>query len=179
MIPNIANPTTLSRSNQRTDEYGGTTENRCRFVLEVVDAVIDIWGASAVGVKICPTDDLEDTASPYEEISKTFKFLVRELVARNIGFINLSRRGCDIKRPQGDSFWTYPSNRPAGSELPPGYDSLDEFGPMIKFPGSKTSLMVNHEYTVSEAERLIDEGKIDLVALGRPFIYNPVSYHLA
>lgn len=47
---------------------------------------------------------------------------------------------------------------------------------MIKYPGSKTMLMVNHEYGVEEAERVIREGVVDLVAFGRPFIYNPVCF---
>jgi 2,4-dienoyl-CoA reductase-like NADH-dependent reductase (Old Yellow Enzyme family) len=68
--------------------------------------------------------------------------------------------------------------RPPGTELPDGYDPVKEFGPMIKFPGSKTLLMVNHEYSVEEAEALVKEGKIDLVCFGRAFMYNPVSWSL-
>ncbi|KAJ4341755.1 hypothetical protein N0V95_007109 [Ascochyta clinopodiicola] len=166
----------LVRSNQRKDKYGGSTENRCRFVLEIVDAVVDIWGPGAVGIKLCPSDDLSDTASPYAETSATYTYLIRQLVARGIGYISLSRRGCELEQNTKDSYLGgYASLRPVGVELPPGYEPLREFGPMIKFAGSKTSLMVNHEYTVEEAERLIREGKIDLVAFGRPFICNPVS----
>lgn len=95
-------------------------------------------------------------------------------MARNLGYINLSRRGCDIGRSQDEFFTAYAQPRPKGTELPPGYDPLVEFGPQIKFPGSKTRLMVNHEYTVEEAEALKKEGKIDIVCFGRPFIYNPV-----
>jgi 2,4-dienoyl-CoA reductase-like NADH-dependent reductase (Old Yellow Enzyme family) len=84
-------------------------------------------------------------------------------VARELGFVTLSRRGHD----------TVP--RLAGTELPPGYEPLHEFGGMIKFPGSKTKLVVNYEYTIEEAEQLIRSDKIDLVQLGRPFIPNPVS----
>ncbi|KAJ4288965.1 hypothetical protein N0V90_011307 [Kalmusia sp. IMI 367209] len=162
----------LSRSNQRTDKYGGSTENRCRFVLEVVDAIVEVWGPNAVGIKICPTDNLADSAISYAEISETYTYLIQQLVVRGLCFINLTRRGCDLGPSQYpvDSF--VPS-RPAGTELPPSYEPLHEFGPMIKFPGSKTRLMVNHEYTVVEAERLLQEGKIDLICFGRPFIYNP------
>jgi 2,4-dienoyl-CoA reductase-like NADH-dependent reductase (Old Yellow Enzyme family) len=163
-----------SRSNQRIDKYGGSVENRCRFLLEVVDAIVGVWGPNAVGIKICPTDDMADTASPYAEVSEAYTYLIRQLVARELGFINLSRRGCNLGRSQDNFFDAHATARPAGTELPPGYEPLHEFGPMIKFPGSKTSLMVNHEYTVEEAERLLQEGKIDLVTFGRPFIYNPV-----
>lgn len=66
------------------------------------------------------------------------------------------------------------SVRPADKALETGYEPLNEFGPLIKFAGSKTALMVNEEYTSDEAERLVEEGKIDLIAFGRPFICNPV-----
>ncbi|KAL3491850.1 hypothetical protein BJX62DRAFT_236702 [Aspergillus germanicus] len=66
-----------------------------------------------------------------------------------------------------------PAVRPEGKELPAGYEPLAQFGSLIKYPGSRTLLMVNHEYTVEEARELIQEGKIDLVTFARPFIYNP------
>lgn len=47
---------------------------------------------------------------------------------------------------------------------------------MVKYPGSKTLLMVNHEYSVEEAERVVREGVVDFVAFGRPFIYNRVCF---
>lgn len=168
-----------SRSNQRTDEYGGSTENRCRFVLEVVDALIAVWGPAAVAIKYCPADTISDTASPYAEISETYTYLTRQLVAREIGYICLCRRGCALERVSHDDFLSKLSTvRPPGTELPDGYNLVKEFGPMIKFPGSKTLLMVNHEYSVGEAEELVREEKIDLVCFGRAFMYNPVSWSL-
>ncbi|KAI9042162.1 uncharacterized protein KD926_006081 [Aspergillus affinis] len=160
-----------SHSNLRTDIYGGSVENRCRFVLEVTDAIIEVWGPRRVGIKICPSDDYNDSAVSFEELSETYNYLIRQLVSRNLGYINLSRRGCAIGRAQDDYFM--PSPRPAGKQLPPNYEPLRQFGHLIKYPGSETMLMVNHEYTVAEADNLVCEGKIDLVTFGRPFIYNP------
>ncbi|KAL2826133.1 hypothetical protein BDW59DRAFT_161259 [Aspergillus cavernicola] len=160
-----------SRSNKRTDNYGGSTENRCRFILEVIDVIIEIWGPGRTGIKICPPDDLQDSAISYDELSETYGYLVPQLVARELGFINLCRRGCLLGDP--DDEVSPPNSRPQGCELPPGYDPLQQFGPMIKYPGSKTKLMVNHGYTPEEANRLVQEGKIDLVTFGRPFISNP------
>ncbi|KAH7112103.1 hypothetical protein B0J11DRAFT_542664 [Dendryphion nanum] len=154
----------LSRSNQRTDKYGGSAKNRCRFVLEVIDAIVEFWSPSVVGIKICPSDNLGDTASPYAEVSETYTYLIKQVVSQELGFIDLSRRGYVLEPGQV---------RLNGTELPRDYEPLHEFGPMIKFPGSKTSLMANHEYTVEEAEKLVQEAKIDMVAFGRPFIYNP------
>ncbi|KAL4886099.1 hypothetical protein BJY04DRAFT_229270 [Aspergillus karnatakaensis] len=155
-----------SRSNTRTDSYGGNTQNRCRCTLEVLDAIIEIWGANRVGIKICPTDDLQDSAVSHAELTETYTYLISQLVHREIAFIDLSRRGAP-------GYETPNSPRPEGCELPDTIDVLEQFGGMIKYPGSRTKLMVNTGYTVSEAERLVTEGKIDLISFARAFIYNP------
>lgn len=163
---------TYSHANLRTDKYGGSVENRCRFVLEVLDAIIDVWGPRRVGIKICPSDDYNDSAVSFKELSATYDYLIKELMKRKLGYINLSRRGCAVAREQDEFFKSSP--RPAGKELPPNYEPIQQFGHLIKYPGSETMLMVNHEYTVEEADNLVKEGKIDLITFGRPFIYNPV-----
>ncbi|TFK54622.1 FMN-linked oxidoreductase [Heliocybe sulcata] len=158
-----------SRSNNRTDAYGGSVENRCRFVLEVVDAIIEVWGPRTVGIKICPTDDYNDSTVSYSELSETYSYLIRQCVARDLAFINLSRRGSVVGHVHDE----FNNPKPVGMELPPGYEPLNEFGPLVKHPESRTMLMVNHEYTVEEAEALVKEGKVDLVTFARPFISNP------
>ncbi|GCB21346.1 N-ethylmaleimide reductase [Aspergillus awamori] len=160
-----------SHSNTRSDEYGGSVENRCRFPLEVLDFIIKVWGPRAVGIKICPTDDYNDTMISYDEIKETYTYLVKELVRRALAFIDLSRRGCDVGRETDDYFRS--QERPQGKELPPKYEPLTDFGPLIKYPGSRTMVMVNHEYTVAEARHLNQKEEIDLVTFARPFIYNP------
>ncbi|KAL4878001.1 hypothetical protein BJY04DRAFT_221575 [Aspergillus karnatakaensis] len=142
-----------SHSNTRTDQYGGSVANRCRFPLEVLDAMIDVWGSCAM------------------ELTDTYTYYIRELMRRDLAFINLSRRGCAVGRETDDYFRSQP--RPGGMELPEGYKPLRQFGHMIKYLGSRTLLLVNHEYTVEEANELVDKGKIDLVSFARPFIYNP------
>jgi 2,4-dienoyl-CoA reductase-like NADH-dependent reductase (Old Yellow Enzyme family) len=143
-------------------------------VLEVADAIIGVWGPRHIGIKICPSDDYNDSVVSYEELSETYDYLIKQLVSRELGYINLSRRSCQVGREQDEYFKSKP--RPQGMELPPNYEPLHQFGHLIRYPGSKTMLMVNHEYTVREANELIKNGKIDLVAFGRPFIYNPVSF---
>ncbi|PYI03523.1 flavo protein NADH-dependent oxidoreductase [Aspergillus sclerotiicarbonarius CBS 121057] len=162
-----------SHSNTRTDQYGGSVENRCRFPLEVLDAIIEVWGPRAVGIKICPSDDYNDTTISYEELTDTYTYYIKELMRRDLAFINLSRRGCDVGRETDSYFRSQP--RPEGKELPPKYEPLAQFGSFIKYPGSRTMLMVNHEYTVEEAADSVRKEKIDLVTFARPFIYNPVS----
>ena len=73
-----------SKTNQREDIYGGSVENRARFLLEVVDALIEVWGAGRVGVHLAPRGDEHDMgdANPKE----TFGYVMQELGKRQIAF---------------------------------------------------------------------------------------------
>lgn len=73
-----------SKTNLREDEYGGSVENRARFLLEVVDALIEVWGAGRVGVHLAPRGDEHDMgdAHPLE----TFGYVMQELGKRQIAF---------------------------------------------------------------------------------------------
>ncbi|MYM34347.1 alkene reductase [Duganella sp. FT94W] len=74
-----------SKTNQRTDQYGGPVENRARLLLEVTDAAIEVWGAGRVGMHLAPRRDSHDMgdANPAE----TFGYVARELGKRKIAFI--------------------------------------------------------------------------------------------
>jgi 2,4-dienoyl-CoA reductase-like NADH-dependent reductase (Old Yellow Enzyme family) len=72
-------------SNQRTDRYGGSIENRARLMLEVTDAVVSVWGARRVGMHLAPrgdTQSMKDSNPP-----ATFGYVARELGRRGIAFI--------------------------------------------------------------------------------------------
>ncbi len=72
-------------SNQRTDKYGGSIENRARFLLEVTDAVVSIWGADRVGVHLAPRGDAHDMGD--SDISSVFHHAARELGKRKLAFL--------------------------------------------------------------------------------------------
>ena len=74
-----------TKTNHRTDNYGGSLENRARLMLEVTDAVISVWGADRVGMHLAPRGDAHDMgdANPLE----TFSYVARELGSRKIVFI--------------------------------------------------------------------------------------------
>ena len=74
-----------TKTNHRTDNYGGSLENRARLMLEVTDAVISVWGADRVGMHLAPRGDAHDMgdANPLE----TFSYVARELGDRKIAFI--------------------------------------------------------------------------------------------
>lgn len=163
-----------SRANQRTDEYGGSVENRCRFILELVDSIASVFdGPEYICVKINPTDHLNDSIVDFGEMKETYTYLITELVKRKVGIINLGRRGAETSPGSGEFFGPLP--RPEGYPLPPGYDPVLDFGKLVKFPGSPTLLMANHDYTVEEADALVGAGKLDMITFARAFIWNPVS----
>ncbi|HEY1084405.1 MAG TPA: alkene reductase, partial [Prosthecobacter sp.] len=72
-------------TNHRTDDYGGSLENRARLMLEVTDAAISVWGADRVGMHLAPRGDAHDMgdANPLE----TFSYVAGELGRRKIAFI--------------------------------------------------------------------------------------------
>jgi 2,4-dienoyl-CoA reductase-like NADH-dependent reductase (Old Yellow Enzyme family) len=72
-------------SNQRTDIYGGTVENRARLMLEVTDACIEVWGAGRVGMHLAPRRDSHDMGD--SDPAATFGYVARELGKRQIAFI--------------------------------------------------------------------------------------------
>ncbi|RYD32680.1 MAG: alkene reductase [Verrucomicrobiaceae bacterium] len=72
-------------SNKRTDEYGGSIENRARFLLEVTDAAVSVWGADRVGVHLAPRGDAHDVGD--SDLSSVFHHAARELGKRGIAFL--------------------------------------------------------------------------------------------
>ncbi|MDP2225978.1 MAG: N-ethylmaleimide reductase [Moraxellaceae bacterium] len=134
-------------SNQRTDAYGGSVENRARFTLEVVDAVIGAWDAAHVGIRISPLgifNGLDD-----KDGLEMGLYLAAELGKRGLAYLHLS-----------EPDW---AGGPAHS---------DEFRAELRarFPGP---IIGAGGYTVEKAERLLAAGYIDAAAFGRAYIANP------
>ncbi|KPM41921.1 hypothetical protein AK830_g4671 [Neonectria ditissima] len=158
-----------SRANKRTDKYGGSVENRCRFTLEVADAIAEIFGGPEfLCVKLNPTDYLNDSVVQFDEMKEVYTYLIRELVKRKMGIINISRRGSGPYRGTVDFI-----ARPEGYPIPAGYDPVLDFGKLVKFPGSPSLLMANHDYTVEEADELVRGGQLDMITFATLFICNP------
>src|ERR1700683_1646885 len=72
-------------SNQRTDDYGGSLENRARLMLEVADAVISVWGPGRVGMHLAPRGDAHDMGDSNR--AATFGYVARELGQRKLAFL--------------------------------------------------------------------------------------------
>jgi len=73
------------KTNRRTDSYGGSIENRARLLLEVVDAVVSVWGAGRVGVHLAPRGDSQDMGD--SNPLATFGYVARELGRRGLAFL--------------------------------------------------------------------------------------------
>lgn len=72
-------------SNKRADEYGGTVENRARFLLEVTEAVTSVWGADRVGMHLAPRGDSHDVGD--SDLSAVFHYVAKELGKRSLAFL--------------------------------------------------------------------------------------------
>lgn len=134
-------------SNQRTDAYGGSLENRARLVLEVVDAVAGSWQADRVGIRLSPLgifNGLDDTGS--EDMAL---YLAEQLSCRGMAYLHLSEPDWAGGPALTDDF---------RQQLRRHYT-----GPLIAAGG----------YDTAKAERLLAAGLIDAVAFGRAFIANP------
>jgi len=87
------------KTNHRTDDYGGPVEHRARLLLEIVDALISVWGAGRVGVHLAPRGDSHDMGD--SDRLGTFSYVARELGKRHVAFLCVRERlGPDRIGPQ-------------------------------------------------------------------------------
>ncbi len=137
-----------SRSNQRTDEYGGSLENRFRFFAQVLEAVLEILPPERVGVRLSPNGVFNDMGAP--DFRETFLYATGRLNDLKLGYLHVM---------DGLAFGFHEQGEPMTlAEFRPRFDQL---------------IMANCGYTRESAEAAIGDGLADLVAFGRPFISNP------
>jgi len=135
-------------SNQRTDRYGGSIENRARFVLEVADAVIKAIGKDKVGIRLSPFGVFNDMPL-YDAMEADYAWLAQQLNARGLAYIHLVDHS-SMGAP------TVPASMKA------------TFRSMFK-----GTLILSGGYDAARAESDLAAGKCDLVAVGKPFLANP------
>ena len=135
-------------SNQRTDAFGGSIENRARFVLEVVDAVVKAVGKDKVGIRLSPFGVFNDMPV-YPELADEYAYLAEQLNARGLVYIHLV------------------DHSPMGAPAVP-----DSIKAMFR-KTFKGALILSGGYDAVRADKDIADGRCDLVAFGRPFLANP------
>lgn len=137
-----------SKTNQRTDCYGGSVENRFRFLKEILEAIVTLWPANRVGVRLSPNGNFNDMGS--SDFRETFTYAARQLNAYALAYLHVV---------DGLAFGFHEQGEPM---------TLPEFRAVFAGP-----LMGNCGYTQATAEAAIASSHADLIAFGRPYLSNP------
>lgn len=137
-------------SNKRTDEYGGSIENNSRFILEVMQELINAIGGNKVGLKISPLH-------PYAGIVldnpvATFTYLIEELNKLDFAFVELMKRS-----PMFPPIPSYPTD-----------DEIELFGKLVKH-----TLIANTAYNKESGEAELKKGIAEIISYGALFLANP------
>ncbi|BBE17834.1 2,4-dienoyl-CoA reductase [NADPH] [Aquipluma nitroreducens] len=135
-------------SNVRIDNYGGSIENRCRFVLEVVAAVAEAIGKDQTGIRLSPYGVASDMPH-YPEIDETYNYLSEQLNKLGIAYIHVVDHSAM-----------------GAPEVPA------ELKKLIR-KNFRNTIILSGGYEAERAEADLQSGLGDLVAFGRPFINNP------
>lgn len=136
-----------SNSNQRTDGYGGSKQNRIRFLVEVTRAVVEEVGAERTGVRLSPFITFKDMGDP--EILETIMLAAKELQDLGVTYIHLCEADWDDAPEVPESF---------RQELRSVF---------------KNTIIVTGNYTPDRADDVITKGYADLIGFGRKFLTNP------
>jgi N-ethylmaleimide reductase len=133
-------------ANQRTDAYGGPVENRARFLREVTEAVIGVWGADRVGVRLSPTSAFNDMSD--SDPHKTFGHAASVLNGIKVGYIHVVEPAAEKQGPGGRVSRVIRTNY-------------------------RGTLIANGGYDLKSGNAAIASGETDLVSYGVLFLANP------
>ena len=164
-------------TNQRTDRYGGSPENRCRFLFEVVEGVCKVWGADRVGVRLSPHHNtpkgwtpgvdahapLDKHGDPTSVVCDTEPMVVYDCAVRGLDPFGLAY--LHLIEPRWNAAGGDAANAAAMAkpvEFCKRYRSMYH-GKIMSASG----------FTPETAEKCLDDGYADAVAFGRYFISNP------
>lgn len=138
-------------SNHRTDEYGGSIENRARFFFEVLDAIKQVIPQEKIGARFNPSLDGVFGMTMDEETIPTFEYIIKKLNDYNLAYIHLSEPFTDV------------------SDIPYAVEHIAKhFRPLYN-----GTLMINSGFDQASANEVIESGNADLVAFGKLYISNP------
>jgi N-ethylmaleimide reductase len=142
-----------SRTNQRTDRYGGSIENRCRFLSETVDALVDVWGSDRVAVRLSPYGVANESGD--DDPALLYRHVLKQLNPLRLAYLHfIEPRSSGAGRADVNH-----QNVPSALEL----FRPDWSGVLIGAGG----------FNGATAEAAVASGKADAIAFGRAFISNP------
>jgi N-ethylmaleimide reductase len=136
-------------TNKRTDQYGGSVENRTRFPIEVITAIAGIWGPDRVGVRFSPITESAGATPLDSDTQGTYGYYAEQL-----GKLGLAYLHCIEGQTRGDN----------------AVDAFDFKALHAAFGGK---YIANNSYTRQMAIDAIASGNADMIAFGRPYIGNP------
>ncbi|KAL4162102.1 hypothetical protein PRNP1_002650 [Phytophthora ramorum] len=139
-----------SVTNQRTDKYGGSIENRARFLLELVEALKTVFPSYRIGVRLSPNGGFGGMGS--EDNYEMYKYTMEQLSKHSLGYVAVLDGDCAHLRY---------SNK---SRTFTAFDAKTAF---------KGTVIANNNYTRDTAEGVVRSGAADLVGFGRLYITNP------
>jgi len=137
-----------SKTNHRTDDYGGSVENRFRMLREVVEAATEVLGANRVAVRLSPNGAFNDMGSA--DYREQFSYAAKELDQFGLAYLHVM---------DGLAFGFHELGDPM---------TLKDFRELFSGP-----LIGNCGYNQETAESAIAAGDADMIAIGRPYISNP------
>lgn len=137
-------------ANQRTDEYGGSIPNKARFIIEIMQELINAVGGNKVGIKISAFHPYGDIF--YDDPVGTYTYLIEELNKLDFAYVELMRRSPYFPSPAH-----YPTD-----------DELELFGSRIK-----QTVIANTAYDKVSAEAELEKGIAKAISFGTLFLANP------
>lgn len=138
-------------SNHRTDEYGGSKENRAKILFEVIDAIKEIMPENKIGLRLNPSLNGIFGMTMDEETIPTFDYIIKKLNDYDLAYLHLSEPFNDV------------------SDIPYAETEIAKrYRPMYN-----GTIIINANFDQEKGNQVIEEGNADLVAFGKPYVSNP------
>jgi N-ethylmaleimide reductase len=138
-------------SNVRTDQYGGTIENKARILFEVIDAIKEVMPENRIGLRLNPSLNGVFGMTMDEETIPTFDYIINKLNEYDLAYLHLSEPFTDVSKIPF-----------AEKEIAKRYR-----------PIYKGTIIINSAFDQEKGNQVIKDGFADAVAFGKPFISNP------
>lgn len=138
-------------SNERTDEYGGSVENRAKILFEIIEAIKEVMPENKIGVRLNPSLNGAFGMKADEETIPTFDYIITKLNEYDLAYLHLSEPFSDV------------------SDIPYLEPNIAKrYRPMYK-----GTLVINNSFDQEKGNKIIEDGLADAVAFGKLFISNP------
>ena len=141
-------------ANQRTDDYGGSIENRARLLLEATRAVVDAIGGGKVGIRLSPVTPANDISDA--DPQPLFDYVIRQLAPLGLAYVHVIEGATGGPREVDGRPFDYQAIKAAYREA-----------------GGQGAWMVNNAYDRALAMEAVESGRADIVAFGKAYISNP------